>query len=454
MASLEKLDTEVRRNVDRHIHELIALCAQPSIAAQNSGMRECAQLVSEMLQTRGFTIKLLPTRGHPVIFGERSGRSDRTLIFYNHYDVQPPEPLELWKSPPFEPSIRDGKLFARGVSDDKGHILCRLAAIDAFLALDGDLPCSVKFIIEGEEEIGSPHLPEFIKDNADILAGEACLWEFGGVDHEGTPVQVAGLRGICYVELSVETAAQDAHSGLGGSIFPNAAWRLIWALNSLKDEHEFIRIPGFYDRVVAPTDLDLELLAQLPDSAEEYHARYGIKTFIKGLTGGLELDRETIFSPTCTICGLTAGYQGKCTKTVLPAKATAKVDFRLVPDQDPDEVLLLLSNHLDEGGFRDIQINYLAGEHPARTDPNDPFLKLVVEAAREVYGEPQRIMPMSGGSGPNHPFIHDLKVPVATAGVGYPGSNVHAPNENMDIENFITGVRHTIRIMEGFSRGS
>ncbi len=453
MPSLEKLDAEARRNVDRHIHELIALCAQPSIAAQNAGMRECAELVSDMLQTRGFDIKLLPTRGYPVIFGERSGRSDRTLIFYNHYDVQPPEPLEQWDSAPFEPSIRDGKVFARGVSDDKGHILCRLAAIDAFLAVDGELPCSVKFIIEGEEEIGSPNLPEFIKDNTEALAGDACIWEFGGIDHEGTPVQVAGLRGICYVELSVETATQDAHSGLGGSIFPNAAWRLTWALNSLKDADELIRIPGFYDRVVPPTDLDLELLAKLPDSAEEYRLRYGIQSFVKGLTGGLELERETIFSPTCTICGLTSGYQGEGTKTVLPAKARAKVDFRLVPDQDPDEVLLLLSNHLDEGGFRDVEINYLAGEHPARTDPNDPFLKLVVETARDVYGEPQRIIPMSGGSGPNHPFIHDLKVPVATAGVGYPGSNVHAPNENMDIENFIAGVRHTIRIMERFSRG-
>jgi acetylornithine deacetylase/succinyl-diaminopimelate desuccinylase-like protein len=319
--------------------------------------------------------------------------------------------------------------------------------------VEDNLPCNVKFIIEGEEEIGSPNLPEFIKENADELAGDACIWEFGGVDHEGAPVQVAGLRGICYVELSVETATQDAHSGLGGSIFPNAAWRLIWALNSLKDSDELIHIPGFYDRVVPPTELDLELLAKLPDSAEEYRRRYGIQSFVKGLTGGLELERETIFSPTCTICGLTSGYQGEGTKTVLPAKARAKVDFRLVPDQDPDEVLLLLSNHLDEGGFRDIEINYLAGEHPARTDPNDPFLKLVVETARDVYGEPQRIIPMSGGSGPNHPFIHDLKVPVATAGVGYPGSNVHAPNENMDIENFIAGVRHTIRIMERFSRG-
>ncbi|MFA9405793.1 MAG: M20/M25/M40 family metallo-hydrolase [Anaerolineales bacterium] len=453
MPSLNELDAEARTNTDRHINELIALCAQPSIAAQNVGMRECAELVSDMLRTRGFEIKLLPTRGYPVVFGERTGRSDRTLIFYNHYDVQPPEPLELWDSAPFEPSIRDGKVFARGVSDDKGHILCRLAAIDAFLAVEDDLPCNVKFIIEGEEEIGSPNLPEFIKDNADVLAGDACIWEFGGVDHEGAPVQVAGLRGICYVEMSVETATQDAHSGLGGSIFPNAAWRLIWALNSLKDSDELIRIPGFYDRVVPPTVLDLELLAKLPDSAEEYRLRYGIQSFVKGLTGGLELERETIFSPTCTICGLTSGYQGEGTKTVLPAKARAKVDFRLVPDQDPDEVLLLLSNHLDEGGFRDIEIKYLAGEHPARTDPNDPFLKLVVETARDVYGEPQRIIPMSGGSGPNHPFIHDLKVPVATAGVGYPGSNVHAPNENMDIENFIAGVRHTIRIMDSFSRG-
>ena len=281
-----------------------------------------------------------------------AGRANRTLLFYNHYDVQPPEPLELWTSPPFQPEIRDGKLFARGASDDKGHIICRLAAIDAFLEVDGELPCNVKFVIEGEEETASTHLHEFILDHLDLLKSDACIWEFGGVDHEGIPIQYAGLRGICYVELSVRTATQDAHSGLGGSIFPNAAWRLTWALNSLKGPDERIRIPGFYDRVLPPTAHELELLSKLPDPAERYKANTAWMGLSRGLKGGLELEREAIFSPTCTICGISSGYEGPGTKTVQPSTAMAKVDFRLVPNQDPEEILLLLRNHLDEQGFR------------------------------------------------------------------------------------------------------
>jgi acetylornithine deacetylase/succinyl-diaminopimelate desuccinylase-like protein len=387
-----------------------------------------------------------------VVYAERKGRTDRTLLFYNHYDVQPVEPLELWDSPPFEPTLRDGKMFARGVSDDKGHIICRLAAIDAFLLSESDLPCNIKFLIEGEEEIGSPNLPEFIKDNLDLLAADACLWEFGGVDHEGTPGQVAGLRGICYVELAVRSASLDAHSGLGGSIFPNAAWRLIWALNSLKGPDEYIRLPGFYDRVLPPSKRDLELIAQFPDMADEYRSTYDLDGFLKGIEGGAELLREEIFSPTCTVCGLTSGYQGPGSKTVLPALASAKVDFRLVPDQDPEEVVLQLQNHLDIEGFHDVEVTYLAGENPARTDLDDPFLHLVVETAADVYGVPQRILPMSPGSGPNHPFIHDLKVSVATAGISYPKANIHAPNENIVIDNFVSGVRHTVRILAEFSK--
>jgi acetylornithine deacetylase/succinyl-diaminopimelate desuccinylase-like protein len=393
----------------------------------------------------------MPTKGFPVIVAERVGQSDRTLLFYNHYDVQPPEPLELWESPPFEPALRDGKLYARGVSDNKGHIQCRLAAIDAILEQTDELPCTVKFVIEGEEEIGSLSLPAFVRHHKDELKADGCIWEFGGVNHEERPVQVAGLRGICYVELSVVSASQDSHSGLGGSIFPNAAWRLVWALRSLKGTDERIRLPGFYDRVIAPTARDLELLDALPDASQEYLHRYQLDGFIKGLEGGLELKREAIFSPTCTICGLTSGYQGEGTKTVLPARASAKVDFRLVPDQDPEEVVLMLRNHLDQQGFTDVEITYLGGGPAARTDPEDPFLQMVVHTAEEVYGIPQLIDPMSGGSGPNYLFIRELGMPVATAGIGYPGSQAHAPNENIVLEHFVKGAQHTARILAEFA---
>jgi acetylornithine deacetylase/succinyl-diaminopimelate desuccinylase-like protein len=259
------------------------------------------------------------------------------------------------------------------------------------------------------------------------------------------------MRGICYVELSVSTAAIDAHSGLGGSIFPNAAWRLVWALSTLKSPDEHIRLPGHYDTVVPPTRLDRELMEALPEINDEYKTRYGIHHFLGDIQDGVELRLAEVFKPTCTICGLTSGYQGPGSKTVLPARASAKVDFRLVPDQTPEDVLVKLRKYLDEQGFSDIEITYLGGEPPARTSPDDPFVALVNRTAEPVYGMPMQIVPMVGGSGPNYPFIHLLKLPVVTAGVGYPGSQAHAPNENMRIDLYVKGAQHIARILKEYS---
>lgn len=451
MTDFKRIDAYLEENLDNSILELSKLVAQPSVGAQNWGLRECAELVEEMLQVRDFQVEIMPTEGAPVVFGERSGSSGKTLLIYNHYDVQPPEPLELWDTPPFEPIVRDGKLYGRGASDDKGHIVSRLFAIDALLAVHGELPCKVKFIIEGEEETSSVHLHEFVRQNQERLAADACIWEFGGVDHREVPMQYLGLRGICYVELSIETAKIDAHSGLGGSIFPNAAWRLVWALNSLKDPDERVRIPGFYDAVKSPSQRDLQYMEALPEIAEEYKERYGLAGFLKGLTSGPELRIAGVFEPTCTICGLTSGYQGPGSKTVLPARASAKVDFRLVPDQKPEQVLEQLRAHLDAEGFSDVQITYLGGEPPARTDPDDPFVELVVKTAIPVYGQPMQIVPMIGGSGPNHPFVEILDLPVVTAGAGYPGTLAHAPNENLRLDLYLKHAKHMARILMEFA---
>ncbi len=448
-----KIDDYLEKHLDASIAELSTLCSQPSVSAQNWGLQECAALVGEMLRKRGFSVEVIPTGGAPVVFAERRGRSSRTLLFYNHYDVQPAEPLELWDSPPFEPALRQGKLFARGVSDDKGHFVSRLFAIDAILAEYGELPCRVKFVLEGEEETSSTHLHDFVRDHKDKLSAHACVWEFGGVDHRDVPTQSLGLRGICYVELSVETASRDAHSGLGGSIFPNAAWRLTWALNSLKGPDEKIRIPHFYDAVRPPSPRDVDLFAALPDVADEYRGRYGVKSFLNGLEGGVELRLAEVFQPTCTICGLSAGYEGAGSKTVLPAKAMAKVDFRLVPDQTPEMVLDLLRKHLDAEGFSDVQVKFLGGERPARTDPDDPFVRLVVDSAVGVYGVPQEIIPMNGGSGPHFIFKEYLNVPIVSAGVGYPGSQGHAPNENLRLDLYLKGAKHIARILTEFGKG-
>ena len=452
MTKYQRYDTYLENHLDASIQELSQLVSQPSVGAQNWGLKECATLVGQMLEKRGFTIQILATDGAPVIFAGRKGASDKTLLFYNHYDVQPPEPLELWESPPFEPEVRAGKLYGRGVSDDKGHIVARLFALDALLESDGELPCNIKFVIEGEEETASVHLHQFVLDHKELLAADACVWEFGGVNEDEVPIQYLGLRGICYVELSVESLSTDVHSGLGGSIFPNAAWRLTWALNTLKGPDEKIRIPGFYDNVKPPGARDRELLAALPDPASEYKSRYGVKEFIKGLTGGTDLKVEEIFSPTCTICGLTSGYQGPGSKTVQPARASAKVDFRLIPDQTPAEVLEKLRAHLDTEGFSDVQIEFLGGEPPARTDPDDAFVNIVVETAKDIYGMPMQKVPMTGGSGPNYPFVHDLGLPVATAGLGYPDTRAHAPNENIRLDLYLKHAKHMVRVLREFAK--
>jgi acetylornithine deacetylase/succinyl-diaminopimelate desuccinylase-like protein len=451
MTEYGKIDSYLESNLDQSIAELSRLVAQPSVGAQNLGMRECAALVSEMLKARGFDVRIMDTPGAPVVYGERTGRSDKTLLIYNHYDVQPPEPLELWETPPFEPSLRNGKLYGRGVSDDKGHIVSRLFAIDSILATAGELPCNIKVIFEGEEETASVNLYKFVIDNQELLKADACMWEFGGVDHTDTPVQYLGLRGICYVELSIDLLSTDVHSGLGGSIFPNAAWRLVWALNSLKGPDEKILIPGFYDNIKQPTQRDIDLLAALDDPTEDYKKRYGVPYFIKGLAGGTKLKVEEIFSPTCTICGLTSGYQGPGSKTVLPARASAKVDFRLIPDQDPKDILQKLRKHLDAQGFTDVNITDLGGDAPARTDPDHPFIQLVAKTAEEVYEMPQKLIPMSGGSGPNHPFVHVLGLPVATGGLGYPDTKAHAPNENIRLDLYLKHAKHMARLITEFA---
>ena len=452
MSNYDSVDAYIDKNLNQSLDELKKYVAQPSISAQNLGLKECSQLVKEMLEKRGFSAEIMATEGAPVVFAERKGKVDKTILIYNHYDVQPPEPLELWDSPPFEPEIRDGKMYGRGVSDDKGHLTSRLHAIDAILAEEGELPCNIKFIIEGEEETASVHLHEFISKNLDRLQADACIWEFGSVDHRDRPQQYLGLRGICYVELSVTSLGTDVHSGIGGSIFPNAAWRLTWALSTLKGVDERIRIPGFYDDVVQPTDRDREFMAKLPDPAEDYKNRFGVKKFIKGLEGGMELKLEEVFTPTCTICGLTSGYQGPGSKTVQPAFASAKVDFRLVPNQMPKDILKKLRAHLDAEGFSDVEIKFLGGEPAARTDPDHPFVKLVSETAEEVYDAKMDIVPMIGGSGPNYPFVHELGLPVVCMGIGYPNTKAHAPNENFRIDLYVQHAKHTARVIREFAK--
>ncbi|MFC2059101.1 M20/M25/M40 family metallo-hydrolase [Chloroflexota bacterium] len=444
--------------IDDHWHEalddLIELCRQPSISANGEGITEAAGLVAQMMQKYGLSAKILPTpnNGYPVVYGEISGESPVTLLFYNHYDVQPPEPLELWSTPPFEPTIYQETLRARGVSDNKGNIIARLLAIKAWQTMQGKPPVSVKFLVEGEEEIGSTNLPAFVEQNRQMLKADACIWECGGVNWQGQPTIRLGLKGILSVELVAEGAATDVHSSMA-TVVPNPAWRLVWALSSLKDMDENILIDGFYDKILPPNQLELEAAQNMPLDEEETKKSLGLKDFAKGVSG-LDFKKRHLFGTTCNICGLESGYTGPGMKTVLPRLARAKLDFRLVPDQRPEEIMAKLRRHLDSHGFTDVLISpKTEGENPARTPMDSSFVGIVSDAAREVYKADPVLIPNMAGSGPMFSFTDTLGIPTACVGVEYPDCRDHAPDENIRIVDFITGTKHVAAILEKLASG-
>ncbi|MGE5223583.1 MAG: M20/M25/M40 family metallo-hydrolase [Omnitrophica WOR_2 bacterium] len=443
------IDDYVQSHLDQSISELTELCAQPSVSARSEGVRECSSLIARILERHGFQVQVLETPGNPVVVGHADGKSPNTFLFYNHYDVQPPEPLELWTTPPYEPTLREGAVYARGSADDKGEFIARIAAIEAARnANDGALPCGITFVVEGEEEIGSPHIAQFVREHIDLLQSQAALWEGGGIDTLGNPGMTLGVRGILGVELAVETLSQDAHSG-GAHIFPNAAWRLIRAVTSLKDPDEKICIPGFYDRVVPPSEQDLKLIDMLPDTEAWLRQAYGVKEFVGGLTGK-DLDRA-VFNNTCNIGGITTGYQGKGMKTVIPARASAKIDFRLVPDQDPDDIFARLRAYLDGQGFTDVSLTRLGSMWPYKAPADDPLIELTAESAEEVYQQPYFTEPLSGGSSPVYAFAKPLgNIPVVWAGVGYGNNRAHSPDEHVRLVDFVNGARHIARIINAF----
>jgi len=442
---------EIFAHIDAHMEEYIedlkCLCRQPSISAQKVGLTEMAELCVQMMRAYGLEARLVSIPGGPPgVYGERKGKSPKTLLCYNHYDVQPPEPLELWDSPPFEPIIRDGKLFGRGAVDNKGAFMSRLAAIKAYLDLYGELPVSVKLFLEGEEEVGSPNLPPFLKAHRDLLVADACIWP-GQVNWEHQPQITLGLKGILYVELEVRGANQDIHSG-SATYIVNPAWRLVWALNTLKDVNENVLIEGYYEHMRAPTEAELEAVHRMPSEEEKIKEELGISDFLLGLSG-FDLRIRDLFSPTCTICGIWGGYTGPGSKTVLPSVARAKIDFRLVPDMDPTDILAKLRRHLDKHGFSDVSITPRTsmGRRAWRTPLDHPFVQTVVQAAREAYGTEPVVLPTINGSGAMHLFGESLGVPIASAGVRYPGSQIHAPNEHVRLDDFVLGIKHIAAIM-------
>jgi acetylornithine deacetylase/succinyl-diaminopimelate desuccinylase-like protein len=445
---MEEFQTYIEANQDRFVEELKALCAQPSIAAQGIGLEETAALVQNRLESLGAQVQRFVIGDSPPILYAELGQGKQTLLIYNHYDVQPPDPLDEWETPPFEPAVRDGRFYARGVADDKGDLLCRLQAIETYHATVGPLPLRLRFLIEGEEEVGSPHLDDFAQQHADLLQADGCLWETGDKDSARRFVLTLGVKGICYVQLTVKTAASDLHSMWGG-IVPNAAWRLAWALNTLKDAGDHILVDGLMARVRHPSEAERAHLATLPFDEGLIKQDFGFSDFVQSLSG-VDLLAKHFYEPTCTICGLKSGYLEKGVKTVLPHVATAKVDFRLVPDLTPEMVVGLLRAHLDRRGFDDVEIALLNSLRPARSSLEAAFVQACIEAARATYGTDPIIYPTSPGSGPLYTLCRDT--PAVMAGVSHANAHLHAPNENVYLDDYFEGIRFIGELFRHFSR--
>jgi acetylornithine deacetylase/succinyl-diaminopimelate desuccinylase-like protein len=450
VTSFADFDAYVRAREREYIDELKVLIRQPTVSAQGIGIPETARIVLDRTKKRGGIAAeaLSVDGGPPTIVGE-TGRGDRTLLIYNHYDVQPPDPLDEWATPPFEPTERDGYLFGRGVSDNKGNLLARLQAIEAYRATIGELPLRIRVLYEGEEESGSAHLSAFVARYGDRLRADGCIWEAGYKDAAGRPTISCGLKGIAYVELRVRGANKDAHSSLA-TILPNPAWRLVWALATLKNPSDEITIDGFMDAVRPPTAADRELLERLPFDEQGMLSIHGIRRFVRGLEG-YELRKKHFYEPTCTICGIVSGYTGAGSKTVLPAVASAKIDFRLVPDLTPEKVTKLLRAHLDRRGFEDIEVVPGHGEAPSRWPTDSVTAKAAVEACRSAYDAEPIVYPLLAGSGPMAQVCDSLGIPVAGFGSGNAASANHAPNENIAIADYVDHIRAFGRFLHTFA---
>ena len=450
MTIFADFDAYVRAREREYIDELKTLIRQPTVSAQGIGIPETARIVLDRAKKRGGIAAeaLTVDGGPPTIVGE-TGRGDRTLLVYNHYDVQPPDPLDEWETPPFEPTERDGFLYGRGVSDNKGNLMARLQAIDAYRATMGELPLRIRVLYEGEEESGSAHLAAFVARHGERLRADGCIWEAGYKDAAGRPTISCGLKGIAYVELRVRGANKDAHSSLA-TIVPNPAWRLVWALATLKNDADQITIDGFMDAVRPPTAADRALLEGLPFDEEGMLRIHGITRFVRGLHG-YELKKKHFLEPTCTICGIVSGYTGAGSKTVLPAVASAKIDFRLVPDLTPEKVTLLLRAHLDRRGFEDVEVVPGHGEPPSRWPTDSVTARAAVDACRSAYGSEPVVYPLLAGSGPLSTVCGALGIPAAGFGSGNAASANHAPNENIAIADYVDHIRAFGRFLHTFA---
>jgi len=428
----KKILQTVKENEQSEIDCLKKLVGIPTCYNKNHDMKPIIAQLTEEFEKRGYRVRTFPTSGAPVVVAEMNRGMKKTLLFYNHYDVQPEEPLEEWKSPPYSLSLRNDRLYGRGVNDNKGPLVANLFGVQTAFESAYEPKCNIRFIIEGEEEAGSMHLEEFCKAHPDLLSGEGCVWEEANALPNQRSEVSAGVKGDVYFELHAKGFHIDAHSG-HAPIVINPAWRLIWALSTLKNEKEEILIEGYYDDVVPPRREELELFEKFPpDLLEQYKQLYKTDKFLLG-RDDVEFWKELTLGPTCTICGLSAGWEGPGSKTVIGKEAMAKVDFRIVPNQKVKRVQKLLREHLDKHGFPDIESRLLTGYEPSRTPVDDPFVKMLATLARDFSGKDAVLTPSSYGSGPA--YLFGEYTPWATCSTFDPENNVHAPNESMRLND-------------------
>lgn len=427
---MKKILNFVDRNLDELISDLQTLIRQPSVSAKNEGIEKCAILVSKILKKSGIQSEILRLKKGvaPIVYGEVKSKKNpsKTLLFYNHYDVQPAEPFELWEYDPFSAKIKGNKIFGRGSSDDKGELITRIKAVEAFLKTEGDVPCNIKFLIEGEEETGSANIEKYLKKYSKKFSCDGVIWEFGYIDSKNRPIIGLGMKGLLYVELTKEESKIDAHSSLA-VIIKNPAWRLIEAVNTLRDHTGKILIKDWYKEVKPFSKKELEILKAEPLDETSFKKEFGILDFV-GKKKGLAIKQALVGDPTCNIAGILSGYTGQGAKTVLPSKAIIKLDFRLIPNMIPKKQIERLKKHLKKNGYGDIKIKIYHGEAAARTDPDNPFVKSVKKAADEIFGK--SILNVSNaGTGPMHSFVKILKSPCISIGSTYMFSKIHSPNE-------------------------
>ena len=445
---------EIEQHVRKHFTPFEEFIALETVSTQGRQLRETAEYVVKMFEDLGGEARILDDLqdSFPFVYGffeaGPGGNKEKTILFYNHFDVQPEEPLGLWKTPPFQLTEKDGKLIARGISDDKGELMARLYAIQILQRTEAGLPVNIKFIVEGEEEIGSPNIDAYIEKYAELLKADVCFWEGGGKNVDENIVLSGGVKGIAYFDIWVDSADVDIHSSKG-AIVNNAAWRLVHALASLRTPKNEINIDGFYDLMVEPTEKEREVVRLIPFDAEKEKEVYGLKQPLITDDLGITPQEALVFYPTLTISGMESGYNGEGTKTVLPHTAKAKLDFRLVPGYTATEVEKLLRAHLDKHGFEDVQIELLTELTPFRTDLEDPYVDIVVAAAEEIYGAENIVLePNSAGGGPMDGFDQFLNVPIMGTGISWAKSNVHAPNENVRLQDFYEGIAYIMTLLE------